>query len=87
MTRAAVKWQENNDKNDVDDILIIILPYHVDISSLPVKKNNIGPTVDNRAEREKRTERKTKKDNWTTKWWYQQLYFPALGRKLVDKMS
>ena len=42
-------------KNDVDDILIIILPYHVDVSSLPVKENIIGPTVDNRAEREKRT--------------------------------
>ena len=49
-------------KNDVDDILIIILPYHVDVSSLPVKENIIGPTVDNRAEREKRTVRKTKKD-------------------------
>ena len=53
MTRAAVKWQENNDKSGDDDILIIILPYHVNISSLPVKKNKIGPTVDNRAEREK----------------------------------
>ena len=42
-------------KNDVDDTLIIILPYHVDISSLPVKKNKIGPTVDNGAEREKGT--------------------------------
>ena len=48
-------------KNDVDDILIIILPYHVDVSSLPVKENIIGPTVDNRAEREKRTVRKPKK--------------------------